>query len=102
MRDVAIVSFAQSTSPRDTRNEVEILMPVVQEAVARSGIARPFDFTCSGSSDFLQGTPFAFVTALDELETAANCLGGKLVCKAVAESFGMAYTPATEAAAAIA
>ena len=66
MRDVAIVSYASAPNLRaDPRNEVEILMPVVQEAVARSGIARPFDFTCSGSSDFLQGTPFAFVTALD-------------------------------------
>jgi acetyl-CoA acetyltransferase len=66
MRDVAIVSFAQAPNRRrELRNEVEILMPVVQEAVARSGIARPFDFTCSGSSDFLQGTPFAFVMALD-------------------------------------
>jgi len=66
MRDVAIVSFAQAKSLRsELRNEVEILMPVVQEAVARSGIARPFDFTCSGSSDFLQGQPFAFVMALD-------------------------------------
>ena len=66
MRDVAIVSFAQAPNlRRELRNEVEILMPVVQEAVARSGIARPFDFTCSGSSDFLQGQPFAFVMALD-------------------------------------
>ena len=66
MRDVAIVSYASAPNRRaDPRNEVEILMPVVQAAVARSGIARPFDFTCSGSSDFLQGTPFAFVTALD-------------------------------------
>ena len=66
MRDVAIVSFAQAPNHRrELRNEVEILMPVVQEAVARSGIARPFDFTCSGSSDFLQGQPFAFVMALD-------------------------------------
>jgi acetyl-CoA acetyltransferase len=66
MRDVAIVSFAQSKhSRRDARNEVEILMPVVQEAVRSSGIERPFDFTCSGSTDFLQGQPFAFVLALD-------------------------------------
>lgn len=66
MRDVAIVSFAQAPNHRrELRNEVEILMPVVQEAVARSGIERPFDFTCSGSSDFLQGQPFAFVMALD-------------------------------------
>lgn len=66
MREVAIVSFAQAPNRRrELRNEVEILMPVVQEAVARSGIERPFDFTCSGSSDFLQGQPFAFVLALD-------------------------------------
>ena len=66
MREVAIVSFAQSLhARRDPRNEVEILMPVVHEAVARSGIERPFDFTCSGSTDFLQGQPFAFVLALD-------------------------------------
>ncbi|HEY8494023.1 MAG TPA: thiolase domain-containing protein [Myxococcota bacterium] len=66
MREVAIVSFAQSVhARRDPRNEVEILMPVVHEAVARSGIERPFDFTCSGSTDFLQGQPFAFVLALD-------------------------------------
>jgi acetyl-CoA acetyltransferase len=66
MREVAIVSFAQSKHVRrDPRNEVEILMPVVQEAVRLSGIERPFDFTCSGSTDFLQGQPFAFVMALD-------------------------------------
>jgi len=66
MREVAIVSFAQSRhARRDLRNEVEILLPVVQEAVQRSGIERPFDFTCSGSTDFLQGQPFAFVLALD-------------------------------------
>src|SRR4030095_8171569 len=66
MRDVAIVSFAQSPNKRrELRNEVEILMPVVQEAVAQSRIERPFGFTCSGSSDFLQGQPFAFVMALD-------------------------------------
>jgi acetyl-CoA acetyltransferase len=66
MREVAIVSFAQSKHlRRDAHNEVEILMPVVQEAVARSGLPRPFDFTCSGSTDFLQGQPFAFVLALD-------------------------------------
>jgi acetyl-CoA acetyltransferase len=66
MREVAIVSFAQSRHlRRDTKNEVEILMPVVHEAVERSGLERPFDFTCSGSTDFLQGQPFAFVMALD-------------------------------------
>jgi acetyl-CoA acetyltransferase len=67
MRDVAIVSFAQSNRAKETeRNEVEILMPVVAEAVKASGLPRSeIEFTCSGSSDFLQGQPFAFVMALD-------------------------------------
>ncbi len=67
MRDVAIISFAQSVSARESeRNEVEFLMPVVREAIAASGIERSeIGFTCSGSSDFLQGQPFAFVMALD-------------------------------------
>ena len=68
MRDVAILSFAQSASVRREarRNEVEILMPVVREAVARSGIPRAeIDFICSGSTDYLQGSPFAFVMGLD-------------------------------------
>ena len=66
MRDVGILSFAQSNARSETRNEVEILLPVVKEAVVQSGLARTeIDFTCSGSSDFLQGQPFAFVMALD-------------------------------------
>jgi acetyl-CoA acetyltransferase len=68
MRDVAVVSFAQSASVRaeETRNEVEILMPVVQEAIARSGIGRKeIGFTMSGSCDYLAGAPFAFVSGLD-------------------------------------
>jgi acetyl-CoA acetyltransferase len=66
MRDVGIVSFAQSNARREVRNEVEILLPVVKEAVKQSGFARTdIEFTCSGSSDFLQGQPFAFVMALD-------------------------------------
>jgi acetyl-CoA acetyltransferase len=68
MRDVAVVSFAQSRSVRraDTLNEVEILMPVVRDAVERSGIPKgEIGFTCSGSSDYLAGQPFAFVMALD-------------------------------------
>ena len=67
MRDVAIVSFAQSVAEfEDNRNEVEILLPVVQKAIADSNLERSeIEFTCSGSSDFLQGQPFAFVMALD-------------------------------------
>jgi acetyl-CoA acetyltransferase len=67
MRDVAVVAFAQSPSlRRDSRNEVEMLMPVVSEAVERSGIEkREIGFTCSGSCDYLEGRPFAFVSAVD-------------------------------------
>ena len=68
MRDVAVVSFAQSASVRaeETRNEVEILMPVVQEAIEHSGIGRKdIGFTMSGSCDYLAGAPFAFVSGLD-------------------------------------
>ena len=68
MRDVAVVSFAQSPSLRreQTRNEVEILIPVVAEPVERSVLPRSeIGFTCSGSCDYLAGQPFSFVIALD-------------------------------------
>lgn len=66
MRDVAIVSFAQHLSPRDTREDVEMCLPVVQEAIEKSGIPRKsIGFTVSGSSDYLIGRPFSFVGALD-------------------------------------
>ncbi len=68
MRRVAVVGFAQSAAVRcdELRNEVEILMPVVSEAIEQSGIDRKeIGFTCSGSSDYLAGIAFSFVTALD-------------------------------------
>jgi acetyl-CoA acetyltransferase len=68
MRDVAVISFSQSPSVRRERerNEVEILIPVVADAIERSGLSRDeIGFTCSGSSDYLAGQPFSFVTALD-------------------------------------
>jgi acetyl-CoA acetyltransferase len=68
MRDVAVVSFAQSRSVRrePVRSEVEMLMPVIAGAVERSGIPRKeIGFTVSGSCDFLAGIPFSFVAALD-------------------------------------
>jgi acetyl-CoA acetyltransferase len=69
LRDVAVISFAQSAARREeTRNEVEILMPVVQAAVEASGIPRrEIGFTCSGSNDYLEGQAFAFVSAVDAL-----------------------------------
>ena len=68
MRDVAIVSFVQSKAVRSANdcNEVEMLMPVVSEVVAKSGIPKKeIGFTISGSCDYLGGVPFAFVSGLD-------------------------------------
>jgi acetyl-CoA acetyltransferase len=68
MRDVAIISFAQSDHVRaDTSgNEVEMLMPVTAAAVERAGMTKhDIHFTCSGSTDYLAGTAFSFVQTLD-------------------------------------
>jgi acetyl-CoA acetyltransferase len=68
VRDVAVVAFAQSPSVRQdvARSELEILTPVIAEAIERSGIPRrDIGFTCSGSCDYLAGVPFSFVQALD-------------------------------------
>jgi hypothetical protein len=66
-RPVAIVSWASFETPSEpARNEVEMLLPVIQEAVGRIGLTQQdIGFTVSGSSDYLQGFPFAFVGALD-------------------------------------
>jgi acetyl-CoA acetyltransferase len=68
MREVAVVGFAQSQYQRHELelNEVEMLMPVISEALDRSGIPqKEIGFTVSGSCDYLAGQPFAFVMALD-------------------------------------
>ncbi len=71
MRDVAIVAFAQSQCQRDAgaQNEVELIMPVLQEVYKQAGItnAQDVDFTCSGSCDYQQGAAFAFVSGVDAL-----------------------------------
>jgi acetyl-CoA acetyltransferase len=70
MRDVAILSFAQTPMKRreQERSEVDMVMAVVREAVAESGLAkREIGFTCSGSSDYIAGQSFAFVSAVDAL-----------------------------------
>ncbi|MGH0034889.1 MAG: thiolase domain-containing protein [Myxococcota bacterium] len=70
MRDVAVISYAQTKYVRsETRlNEVEMLMPIVHEARARSGLGKDeIGFTCSGSTDYLAGQSFSFVMAVDAL-----------------------------------
>jgi acetyl-CoA acetyltransferase len=67
VRDVAIVSYAQFATRRDEdRNEIEMLLPVVKEALAPTGLTtHDMGFTVSGSTDYLAGQSFAFVSALD-------------------------------------
>jgi acetyl-CoA acetyltransferase len=70
MREVAVVSFAQTPYVRRERgrSEVEMLMPVIGQAIERSGIPKSqIGFTCSGSSDYIAGQAFAFVGAVDAL-----------------------------------
>src|SRR3954451_1233537 len=68
MRDVAIISFAQSDHVRavTNANEVEMLMPVTAAAIERAGMTKnDIGFTCSGSTDYLAGSAFSFVQTLD-------------------------------------
>jgi acetyl-CoA acetyltransferase len=66
MRDVAVIAYAQVCEPRTSLNDAELVMPAVTEALAIAGVDRhEVGFTISGSSDFLTGTPFSFVAALD-------------------------------------
>ena len=68
MREVAVVGFTQSACVRreQNKNEVEILMPVLEALRAQTGVTNDeLDFVCSGSSDYLAGVSFAFVAGLD-------------------------------------
>ncbi|MBZ0252080.1 MAG: lipid-transfer protein, partial [Candidatus Methylomirabilis sp.] len=68
MRDVAVVSFAQVPSKRAETlyHDAEIAMFAVKACVERIGLARKdVDFVCSGSTDFISGVPFSFVSGLD-------------------------------------
>jgi acetyl-CoA acetyltransferase len=68
VRDVAIVAVAQMPNVRaeTVLNEVEMLMPVLQDVRARAGLTQSdIGFTCSGSTDYLSGQAFSFVSTLD-------------------------------------
>jgi len=69
-RPVAVVAFAQADNVRRElhRNEVETLMPVFAELFGEIGITKDdVGFICSGSTDYLVGGPFSFVSALDAI-----------------------------------
>ena len=67
MRPVAIVAFAHSEldGPSDL-DEVELIQSVCSSVRQQVGLSQQeIGFTVSGSSDFLSGRPFSFVSALD-------------------------------------
>lgn len=68
MRDVAVISFAQTPARRrvEDLNEVEMLMPAVHGALDQVDMTiDDIGFTCSGSTDYLAGMAFSFVSTLD-------------------------------------
>jgi acetyl-CoA acetyltransferase len=67
VRDVAIIATAMAKNvPTYAGNEIELLLPVVQDVVKASGLPRQrIQFTTLASSDFWAGQAFAFVRALD-------------------------------------
>ncbi len=68
---VSVIGFAEAPVRRrgqTTTNGVELLVPVFHEVLAASGLQRrEIDFWCSGSSDYLAGRAFSFVTAVDAI-----------------------------------
>ena len=67
MRDIAVVSYESAFVGDDARrNEVEILMPVIEATFGKLDITvNDIGFTVSGSSDYLAGQAFSFVIGLD-------------------------------------
>jgi acetyl-CoA acetyltransferase len=71
MTDVAIVSFAKAPNVRETTgttNGVEMLVPILRAALEQVALTKQdIDFWCSGSSDYLAGRAFSFVSAVDAI-----------------------------------
>ena len=70
-RDIAVVGFAHAPHVRrtdGTTNGVEMLMPCFAQLYSDLGIAqRDIGFWCSGSSDYLAGRAFSFLSAIDSI-----------------------------------
>lgn len=70
-REIAVVGFAHAPHVRrtdGTTNGVEMLMPCFAELYAELGITRSdIGFWCSGSSDYLAGRAFSFISAIDSI-----------------------------------
>ena len=66
MTDVAVVAYAVRQEPVIDDSEIELIGPVIESVRAETGLGPgDIDFTCSGSSDFLAGAAFSFVSTLD-------------------------------------
>jgi acetyl-CoA acetyltransferase len=70
-RDVAVVGFAHAPHVRrtdGTTNGVEMLMPCFAQLYSDLGITKAdIGFWCSGSSDYLAGRAFSFISAIDSI-----------------------------------
>src|SRR5213592_3766603 len=72
MRDVAVVGFAQRQMAHfdGSPTMVELLVPIFAECYEQTGWTRKdIGFWCSGSSDYLAGRSFSFVSAVDAIGT---------------------------------
>jgi acetyl-CoA acetyltransferase len=70
VRDVAVVGFAQRQMSEFDGSPtcVELLVPIFAECYEQTGFTRKdIGFWCSGSSDYLAGRSFSFVTAVDAI-----------------------------------
>ena len=71
MTDVAVIGFAQSPVVRaseGTTSGVEMLVPIFAEVLQSTGLTKDdIGFWCSGSSDYLAGRAFSFVSAVDAI-----------------------------------
>jgi acetyl-CoA acetyltransferase len=71
MTDVAVIGFAEAPNERHspaTTNGVEMLVPIFGEVLAATGLTKDdIGFWCSGSSDYLAGRAFSFVSAVDAI-----------------------------------
>lgn len=70
-RDVAVVGFAHAPHVRrtdGTTNGVEMLMPCFHRLYDELGLQQTdIGFWCSGSSDYLAGRAFSFISAIDSI-----------------------------------
>src|ERR1700710_319575 len=70
-RNVAVVGFAHAPHVRrtdGTTNGVEMLMPCFAQLYQELGITiADIGFWCSGSSDYLAGRAFSFISAIDAI-----------------------------------